>query len=444
MAARGALLVTVLAILLAGVPAAAQPDVPPAPPADLGAPPATDDPRRLRVRGSLRLQGEYTDNVFLSERDRRDEFRESLTPTLALRYFTRDLSMSATYAPSLVHSSVSDDDALVFHDFAGDVRWALTERLALTVDDRFVRTDDPAVSDPRNAFRGRATVTQNALGSALSYRQEPWTATARYGLTLNRTEREGQSDAPDERSTVHVLGGDVTLDVLQRTTVAAGYDLTLGAFDVGGDVVGHRGRLGLSRALDPVTTADVRASLAHRDVDGGADFDIYRVDVGVRRELGPRYTAEARVGYAVFDPERGRREELPEVLLQGTYTGRAVRLTVRGVQAFQETFLEPQNTGVTRTREATIEVRWDLGARVTLTLDGRVADNRFLQSALVPGVTTGSREDTLLGGGLEVGVRLSRTLLLTLGYDHASVTSSVPGFDYQRNRVRLGITFVQD
>jgi hypothetical protein len=437
----------VLALLLLAValPARGQPPGPgPAP----SGPPEPGDPRPLRLGVRGRLDAEYNDNVFRSARDRRPDVRESLTPETTLRLAGRDLRVSLTYAPSLVHSSAAEDDLLLFQFLDGTASYALTERLTLEVADRFVENDDPALSDPRGARRGRATTTQNTLVTDLLWRREPWTLTPRYSVTTLRTETEDGGDGPAEATTtVHALGADATLEVFRRTTLGAGYELTLADVAPGDDFVGHRGRARVARALDARTDADARGAVIHRDVRGGTDFDIYRGDVGVRRDVGPRGSVEARAGYAAFDPAAGRGETIPEVLLRGVYAGRAVRVSATAVQAFQETFLEAENVGVTRTREAAVEVRYEATPRVGLGLRVQVAENRFLQpdaagAAAAP--TTAARTELLVGAGVELDVRLTRRLVLGVGYEHTRADSSVRGLDYEQNRVRVGLTVIYD
>jgi hypothetical protein len=449
---RRAAIVAALVLLFAAAPARGQQIQPPPfqPPlfpsdADVGEPVLPgEDPRPFRLSGRLRLGMEYNDNVFRLERNPRDELRESLTPAVMLRLVARDLRMSLTYEQSLVHSSVTDEDVLLFHALDATASYALTERLTLSLADRFVENDDPALSDPRGARRGRTTVTQNTVTTDLAYRREPWTLTPRYSLTTTRTKAENQLEGPaEERATVHTLGADAALSVFRRTTVAAGYDLTLADFEPGDDFVGHRGRASLSRALDPVMDASVRGMIIHRDVRAGRDFDIYRGDVGVRRDVGPRYSIEVRAGYAVFAPERGDTEQLPEYLVRGTYVGRSVRVTATAGQSFQETFLEAQNVGVTRTQEATLEARYETADRVALVLRGFVAENRFLQQSTAP-ATPVARRELLVGGGLGLDVRLTRRLSLGVGYDYTHADSSLRGFDYAQNRVRVGLTATYD
>ncbi len=103
---------------------------------------------------------------------------------------------------------MNEGELQVFHLFDGTGSLALTGRLTLRAADRFLRTDEPAITDPRGVQRERTVLVTNTLTSDLTYQRETWSLTPRYGLTLNRTEGEDRVAATRERSEVHRLGLD--------------------------------------------------------------------------------------------------------------------------------------------------------------------------------------------------------------------------------------------
>jgi len=403
------------------------------------------------LRGFLRLEGEYNDNFFLSKTNPRSEFRETVTPGIGLRFSRGRSQADIFYAPSLVHSSVNEGEVQVFHFLDANGSLAATERLTLRAADRFLRSDVPALTDPRGTRRDRNVFTENALTSDLTYQQDTWSVTPRYFLTVNRTEAASQAGstqsqtqgapANEERSIVQTLGGDGSLEILERNTLSAGYDLTLADSKVANDFVGHTGRAAFSRQLNPLTTASVAGSLSRRNIPGGTDFNIYTADVGIRRDVSPLYTLEGRVGYNATDATGGGSAQGLTFLLRGVYTAKALRFVGTSNQSIQETFLEKSNVGLTETREGTLEIRYELTDRLNIMLRGRLSENTFLQST---GTTTSGqgqdRKDTLLDGGIELAYQLTRLLSLTLGYTYTSADSNLPGLSYQNNRVRLGLT----
>ena len=191
--------------------------------------PAQQDPRPFQVRASLKAEGEYTDNFFLSEKNKREEFREILTPGASFQLSTGRSQAVISYAPSLVHSSLNDEEVRVFHLFDANGSLALTERLTLRAGDHFLRSDDQTLTDPRGIRRDRTILLQNTLNTDLTYNRDTWSLTPRYAMTLNRTESENggatsqggnlPATGSDERSIVHTLGADGALNILDRNTL---------------------------------------------------------------------------------------------------------------------------------------------------------------------------------------------------------------------------------
>jgi len=438
--------------VLAAAPAAAQQTPPLGPPPGRPTAPLTPAPlvpevlrpdpadtRPVQFRSFLRLEGEYNDNFFLSETNAREVFREFLTPGVSLRLARGSNYANIFYLPSLVHSSLHEGDPEVFHLFDGSGSLGLTERLTLNATDRFVRSDVLALTDPRGIRRDRVLLTENTVAANLAFQQDVWSLVPRYGLTFNRNESGDR-----ERSIVHTAGVDATRTILERNTVGAGYELTVGNFRLADDFTGHAGRLTFARQLNPLMTADVTGVATYRDVRLGRDFYIYSADIGLRRDVSPRYTFEGRVGYNLTDMVGGGgNAQGVTFLLRGIYIGQAFRLTTTSLRSIQETFLERANVGLTDTVESTWDLRYDATRRLSLGLLGRVAENKFLQiRGPTAAGTSKDRKDLLLNGGLEVNFKLTRLLLLTVGYTYTKVDSNLLGFSYENNLGRLSLAIV--
>ena len=448
-------LVFLVLIVCSPVPAFTQPFVPlPSTPTQPFAPTAPPSPELdigpFRLRTSLTVQGEYNDNFSRSKEDKQEEFRESVTPGFSLGLSRGRGSADLSYAPSFIHSSVAEGEIQVFHLLSANASLPLSERLTLNASDRFRQTDEPEFTDPRDLRTGRGTLTQNIFNSDLTYQGDTWSLSIpRYSLTLNRRGRSALTrdtfdrtqGATREQSTVQTIGTSATVDVLSRNTLSGGYDLTIGEFTARNDFIGHTGRLGISRQLNPRTAASLGGSIAHRDVQDGTDFNIYSVGIGLQRDVTPLYTVDARFGYNFLDAESGATAQGLTFLLQGMYTGKSVRVSAITRQSLQETFLEAENVGVTETRETILQVSYDASSRLTLTLRGRLAEHTFLQSSDSTAVGQGQdREDVRFETGLDVAFQLTRLLSLTLGYTYTSLDSNRTDFGYQNNRVRVGLT----
>jgi hypothetical protein len=414
-------------------------------------PEPAEDTRPIRLRGFVRIEGEYNDNFLRRERDALSGYQETLTPGISLRLLRGTNEATIDYSPSLVHSPVADDEVRLFHLLDARGTLGLTERLRLSATEHFQRTDEPVIADPFSLRRDRRVMTNETLGASLDYLRDTWSLTPYYGLTIldfetRTTSRSSPSVSPtaDEHSEIHALGVNAALNIFQRNVLGVGYEYGIGLFKIASDFTGHVGRLSLSREISPQMTGSATASITHRDPDKLDPYNIYRADIGVRRQLQPRYLVEARVGYFGTDAITGSDSSGIEYMVRATYTGRWLTILGTSSRSLAETFTDTVNAGVIRRQLTSLEARVAPAQRTLITLHGTVTENTFLQpTALTLQTGTpapGPRRDTTLEGGLEVAYRLTRLLTVSAYYAYVNFDSNLRGFDYVNNRVGLAVT----
>ena len=427
------------------------PTLAPAPPSPI-VPVGPPDVRPFALRGFVRVEGEYNDNFFRTPNHRTADYRETLTPGLAARFLSGSNEANLSYSPSLVHSSVVQDDILLFHLFDANGTLGLTDRLTLRATEHFDQTDEPALADPLNLQRTRRVVTTELFGASLRHAHDTWSIMPRYNFTLIDFSTSGTTGGPttaatltDEHTEIHVVGLDGALQALPRNVIALGYEYTIARFRVSPDFTGHLGRVSLTREVDPQMIASATASFTHREPDGSAAFDIWRGDVGIRRDLRPRYLVEARVGYFATDAVKGDDGTGIEYLAQGTYRGRWMTLIATSSRSLAETFATTVNAGVVRQQRSALEIRVEPAPPLTVSLRGSHTESTFLQAgtfATTTGITTtgGHRRDTTIEGSVEIAYKLSRALTLSLRYTRVELDSNVRIFNYVNNRVGAALT----
>src|SRR5439155_10100892 len=118
-----------------------------------------EDTRPIRLRGFVRVEGEYNDNFLRRDRDTLSGYQETLTPGISLRLLRGTDEATIDYSPSLVHSPVADDEVRLFHLLDARGTLGLTERLRLSATEHFQRTDEPVVADPLSLRRDRRVMT---------------------------------------------------------------------------------------------------------------------------------------------------------------------------------------------------------------------------------------------------------------------------------------------
>ena len=389
---------------------------------------------------TVTLQEEYNDNFFLTDKNRKSDWRTTLSPGVSLRLTTGRSQADLSYLLSLAHSTAIGDELQIFHSLGGAGTLSLTERLSLHLSERFSRTDEPAVTDALGIFRDRRTVTTNSASAGLTHAGDRhW-----LGLTYADT-RSGQSGADAEQSRIHAVRPELAYTLDPVTSLDLRYEYTQAEFRIGRDFRGHEGNFEIKRELTRTTRAGLTGRLIVREPEEGRQFNIVRGGVTFTTELTPTLTWESETGY-----ERATAGEGTDGfsgLIRLTHQGPTVRLSLSVGQALEETFQERENVGLVRTRSAAIEATYTPTDRLTLAGSGSLALTTFEQSeAAATLLRTGAiqagreREDTLIRLELAATLKLSRVFSLAARYRFGQRDSNVPEFDYTNNVVTLGLT----
>jgi putative beta-barrel porin BBP2 len=431
---------------------------------------APDDRRWFTIRGSAALEGSYTDNFFLTQKNRQSEWRETLTPSIEIALPPGRHEASLKYSPSVSHTSIDEGDVELFHLLSARGAFLLTDRLTLIPTEQFVRSDQTALSDPQAVRRGRTVLTSEVFTTALRYAQDVWTVTPRYSFTFNDEQAETTStssttppvalatvggsvvsSASLERSILHTVGVEGSRNLTSRNVLGGSYEVTFADFRIADDFVSHVERLNFSREIDPVTTGRVEAEVTERYFQNDGTFMIYRGFVEGRREMTPALTVTGRLGYVFADFGSTNADDI-EYLVRATYTGRLVRVALTSDETFQDTSADAINAGFIKARQHKIDVTFTPVDRFVLTLTGRYRDNRFTEpagSTVAPDVTVTTaqgreRKDHIIEAGLELAYRMTRLLSLTAGYLHTTTESNQRGFSYDANSVHAGLVLTYE
>lgn len=378
---------------------------------------------------SFTIQEEYNDNFFLTESRPKGDFSTSLIPGLSLRLSTGRTEAALSYRLSAVQSTALPDESRLFHHLTGSGQMAPGERLTLKLREEFVRSDEPATTDPLGIQRDRRTLLRNNAGIESAYEGDQLSGSLLYGNLFS-----SESGGAGERSDIHTLGARGRVDLpLARTALSAGYEFVGGTFRIADDLQGHQLDVGVSREFNPLTQATMSGTVSFRDFRAGEDLWIWNGAVRVTREFTPLVVGEGHVGYQATEGVRGSDSKGPTWSIRLTRTGPWLKTSLVGAESIQESFQERRNLGLFRSRDLSAEASY---VSTDLTLTGRVSygQRRFLQGAVR------DREDDLFGGDIGLTYKLSRAFSLSAGYTYGQRESDTKGFGYRNNRVRIALT----
>ena len=198
---------------------------------------------------TLTIGGEYNDNVFLTNEQKRSDFIASFTPAvrLALERSTYRWVAGYSFTAEKYLDNSELDNAVQRQDFFVTGFQRLSPQLTLTLSDTFVEDKNTNLVSPEEIAVGRRTSRSNAFAPGLTWQFAPETSlTASLTYTLQRFDGEGALD-----SDVYRLLADVHHDFTPRLTGIAGYEMRY--LDVDGQfgISTHTARLGATYRFTP-------------------------------------------------------------------------------------------------------------------------------------------------------------------------------------------------
>ncbi len=388
-------------------------------------------PLRVEVFGTV--EGEFTDNANQEKRGKDAEFRTSIAPGIAARFDRLNSGGQIVYAPRAFIRNV--EDVTLDHALTLRGRWRPTPFIELSGGDDLIRSDDfRQTDDPSTRRTGGDTFLLNRASLESAYLRQPWRAGLSYSHTLVLNDAE---DADDSQT--HVIRPDLSLET-ERWGAGVGYALSRGEFGVSSSYWEHSGDARFSRRLTPALTGLVTGLFTTHQADEAdeVDFIIGRTRLGVTWILNPESTLEAQAGVDFFDPDTDSLSVHPSGSVGYTQRFPWLALSLRYEEGIQERFQEVDNTGVARTRAASILLSTVSFQRLTATAALRWAENRF--ELTTPVVVADTRDRTW---DIELGARyqLLRPLFVSAGYVLTVRTSTDEESEFVENRVRVSVTY---
>jgi hypothetical protein len=415
-------------------------------------------PGRLLI--SVSLSEEYSDNFFLDERNREDEYRTavSIGTVYRLESGRSFLSLANTIrADYAVRSELSN---LGFANLSLNTGYQLP-RLSLSLSESFIRSDEVEEVSPAVIRATRRTVLSNSVSPQVRYDLTQTTAlNLVYTNTIVRNEHQERAASETVADGGQVLGNSISHTFttgLQHwfTRVLSSrvsYSFSTIDSEEFGDTQSHTASADLTYLISARTSTSLQTFGTITDRSAGEpDSRLYGASIGVRRQLTPSLAAFVAIGPAVLEREGRGTRLFPN--LQANLEG-ALPLTRRTTLSFST------QQGIQNTAGEVDDVGIVLSQSANLTLSHLVS--RDLHTALFAGYTrtellenirtdesVQGREVNFWTAGVRISYALTRLLSLGLSYRYQHRDSDVPrtnidqnsfGSNFAENRVTISLT----
>jgi hypothetical protein len=445
------------------------PNIPSTPQRVLPAPAFRPAPTaRIEIDPTISLSEEYTDNFDLTERNKRSNFRSTVSPGLGVSINTAFLKGLVTYKFAPSYDTATDDISL-FHSLLGQIVWEVNPRWKLTVADAFTRSDEPAEADRLGLRQQRQTFTRNTLSLASDYL---------IGRVATRQSYQMASFSDDvgAETESHTLALSATAPLYETNSISGGYEYLTGTSTGGdvnisttapstpseeSDVTGHRFTAGATRRLHTLQSVGVTTSYALRNITTQAqdsDFQIWNASTFTDYELPGRLRLNLTLGVSGLTTDSGDSVG-PNLSTRSSLTYQFARAvaTLAVDRGFSETFTEGENFGVIETEGVTASLSYPFTPYLTGSVTGSYRHNKTTDVGSDIGTNQRDQETENWGGSLTLTWQVRKGLSVELGYTYTQqvgwedrraggTTGQFGGSlgaddSYTENKVKAALTF---
>jgi hypothetical protein len=404
------------------------PNVPSAPERVLPAPTSRAVPTaRFQIDPTISVREEYSDNFFLTERNRKSNFRSTVAPGVDVTINSAFVKGLVTYefAPSY---DTEPDDFSFFHSLLGQVVWEVTPRWKLTLADTFTRSDEPAEADQLGLRQQRSAFTSNTLLAASDYLISTVATRQAYRYSTF------SDDFGETKS--HTVSLSATVPLLQVNSLSGGYEY-LSSTSTGtnvitpgtalttadeSDVTGHRFTAGATRRLHALQTVGVTTSYALRTVSqpiGDSDFQIWNASTFTDYELPGRLRLNVTLGVLGVQTDTGD-DVGPKLSTKSSLTYQFARAvaTLAVDRGVSETFSEGENFGLVATEGVTASLSYPFTPSLTGLISGHYRHNKTVDVGAIGTTPQQNDESENWGGTVSLTWLIRRNLRFELSYTY--------------------------
>jgi opacity protein-like surface antigen len=409
---------------------------------------------------SVSLTEEYSDNFFLDERNREDEYRTAVSIGTVYRREDGRSFLSLANTISADYAARSELSNVGFANLSLNTGYRLP-RLSLSLSESFIRSDNVEEVSPAVIRAIRRTVLSNSVSPQVRYDLSPITA-----LNLayaNRIVRNEHTEQPATDTLAQ--GGGVSANSISHAFTAGlqhrftrtlssnvGYSYSIVDSEGFGDTQSQTASADLTYLLSAKTSTFLQTFGTITDRSAGEpDSRIYGASIGMRRQLTSFLTAFVAIGPSVLEREGRGTRVFPnwQANLDGALPlTRRTTLTFSTGQSIRNTAGEVDDVGIVLSQSANLTLSHLLSRNLQTSLFAGYTRTELLENIRTPESIQGDKVNFWTGGA-GASYALTRLLSLGLNYRYQHRDSDVPstnidqnrfGTNFNENRVTVSLT----
>ena len=386
---------------------------------------------------------EYNDNIYLTSRDRKDDYITTIRPGLKYTNMDAAAGIALDYNAGFVSYGKETEDNYVSHNGSLYAKYLTKSHFNFYLRDSFTRSTEPREQEyftttAQNQYvlstrKDRAVYWRNVVAPTVEYQfgREDRIG-VNYRNNIYRTESTFGEDSQENYINPYI---DYWFN--QSNGIHLEYGYTIGDFDDSPDMTGHMANARYTHRVTAKTSIFCGYTFTQRSFDPQTidhiDYDIHEPVVGITYAFSPTLNASAQVGYFWKEPETGTRKD--GVSYKASITNLAERTTYTfSVQGgYTEDYFTSENLGFNRYHRLTGSLTHFPVKSVSIGFFGSVERVEY---------TDIEREDWIWGIGGTASYSPLRWLTLSLQVSHRENNSDIDIYDYKENRGTVSLTLM--
>ena len=407
-----------------------------------------------RFQPYVTVQEDYTNNLFLTPKNKKSDYITSIIPGLRFstsprseitREFRPASSSTETrygldldYNMPLVYYAKGSRDNYV--GLAGNlIAWySFDPKLTFRVRNYSIRSEEPRERDYSAAAlpgqfllsveRGiRPIYFRNVFRPSVEYR---FGREDIFSIYYENNIYRNQSPLSED-STENFINPRLTYWFNIRNGLSLDYGLTLGNFQRSPDLIGHIATGRYTYRFNPMTSVFGEYTFLSRDFKSpGIDYDVHRPSLGIEHAFSPTLSGRAQLGYFWQNPEKGSKAGGFFYDISATQRAERTTYTLLFQGGYAEDYFTAQNLGFTKYHRGIGTVTHRLQERMTVGLSGSVERTNF---------SSGQR-DWIYGIWGNASYQILRWLTLSIEASHREDHSNIEPSNYSEYRGMFRIT----
>lgn len=425
----------------------------------------------LFLTPTIAVQEEYNDNIFLSRIVERSDWITTISPGFTLHLLQSRVTIDLTYSPGLVYFLHNPQFDYTSHDQFFSGFFNLTPRLTFSLDQKFIRTNDPEIEDTSYLEQellltrdARFELDRISVSPRLDYQfgiENSLAASYRYINSNNKDPREDdftQQDADisltywfNRKNGFDLLFGYERGDFEEDTDLLNAYNFTgryryrftqhLEVFTEGSAVLrDYEETRTLQVRTNPIGIP--RRTIVSEDLE---DEDIYRSKIGLTYSYSPTMDLAGSFGYYWRKGADGDDDGF-NTMLRLTKTNRKLTFVLSWTNGFRTDDFAYRDSGSYEYWTISTDLNYLYSQRLEFNLSGSYGTNDYSTSRATTAavdIRDENRDDDIYRSRFSVNYQLFKHISLEFEFRHDEVDSNQVEQYYIVNRCigRITATF---